>query len=77
MEKSKRSNRYSPEMRARAVRMVLEGGVRQMRTSLRYPYPSLVSGGEEAAPLCESGGAGRLVGVAILEVALRRKVVVD
>ena len=24
MEKSKRSNRYSPEMRARAVRMVLE-----------------------------------------------------
>ena len=47
-----------------------EGAVRQMRSSLRYLYPTFVSGGE-------SGGAGLLVGVAVLEVALRRKVVVD
>jgi hypothetical protein len=48
-----------------------------MRTSLCYPYPARMSGREKAAPLCESGGAGRLVGVAVLQVALRRKVVVD
>ena len=53
------------------------GAVRQMRSSLRYLYPTFVSGGEKAAPLGESGGAGLLVGVAVLEVALRRKVVVD
>ena len=53
------------------------GAVRLMRTSLRYPSPTFQSGSEKAAPLGESGGAGLLVGVAILEVALRRKVVVD
>ncbi len=54
-----------------------DGAVRRMRTSLRYPNPTYRSGGEKAAPLAESGGAGLFVGVAILEVALRRKVVVD
>ena len=53
------------------------GAVRRMRTSLRFPYPTLGSGSEEAAPLGESGGAGLLVGGAVLEVALRWKVVVD
>jgi len=48
-----------------------------MRTSLRCPYPTFGSGSEKAAPLSESGGAGLLVGVAILEVALRWKMVVD
>lgn len=47
-----------------------------MRTSLRFPYPSFQSGSEKAAPLGESGGAG-LLGVAVLEVALGRKVIVD
>ena len=37
-----------------------------MRTSLRYPYPTLGSGSEKAAPLGESGGAGQLVGAAVL-----------
>ena len=41
------------------------------------PTPLVGSGSEKAAPLGESGGAGLLVGVAVLEVALRRKVVVD
>ena len=54
-----------------------QGAVRRMRTSLRYPYPSFQSGSEKAAPLGKSGGAGMLVGIAVLEVALRRKVVVD
>ena len=54
-----------------------EGAVRRMRTSLRFPYPAEPSGREKAAPLGESGGAGLLVGVAVLEVALRWKVVVD
>jgi hypothetical protein len=58
-------------------RMARTGAVRRMRTSLRYPYPTCRSGSEKAAPLGESGGAGLLVGVAVLEVALRRKVVVD
>ena len=55
----------------------LEGAVRLMRTSLCFPYPTCRSGSETAAPLGESGGAGLLVGDAVLEVALRRKVVVD
>ena len=53
------------------------GAVRRMRTSLRYPSPTYRSDSEKAAPLGESGGAGLLVGIAILEVALRWKVVVD
>ena len=53
------------------------GAVRRMRTSLRFPYPTRLSSSEETAPLGESGGAGLFVGVAILEVALRREVVVD
>ncbi len=48
-----------------------------MRTSLRYPSPTYRSGSERAAPLGESVGAGLFVGVAVLEMALRRKVVVD
>lgn len=48
-----------------------------MRTSLRNPYPTRRSGDEKATPLGESGGADLFVGVAILEVALRRKVVVN
>lgn len=35
-----------------------------------------ISGSEKAAPLGESGGTGLLIGVAILGVALRQKVVV-
>lgn len=31
------------------------GAVRQMRTSLRYPYPIQESGSEKAAPLRDSG----------------------
>lgn len=54
-----------------------DGAVRRMRTSLRYPNPSYRSGSKTAAQLGESGGAGLLVCVAILEVALRWKVVVD
>ena len=57
--------------------MAIGGAVRQMRTSLRYPSPSFGLGGEQVTPLSESGGAGRLVSVAVLEVPLRRKVVVD
>ena len=37
------------------------GAVRQMRTSLRYPNPTLGSGSEKAAPLSQSGGAVGLV----------------
>ena len=48
-----------------------------MPTSLSFPYPTMASLSKELAPLSESGGAGRLVGVAVLEVALRRKVVVN
>jgi hypothetical protein len=48
-----------------------------MRTSFRYLNRGLISGSEKAAPLGESGDAGLLVDVAILEVALGRKVVVD
>ena len=53
------------------------GAVRPMRTSLRYPYPSCRSGSEKAAPLSESGAACLLEGVAVLDVAIRWKVVVD
>jgi hypothetical protein len=53
-----------------------KGSARRIRTSLRYPTPSFRSGSERAAPLGESGGAGLLLGVAVLEVAPRRKVVV-
>ena len=52
------------------------GAVRRMRTSLHHPYPTAVSGSEKAAPLCESGGTGQFVDVAVLQMALRRKVVV-
>lgn len=48
-----------------------------MRTSLGYAYTTLGSGREKAEPLCKSGGAGLLIGVAVLEMALRWKVVVD
>ncbi len=51
--------------------------VRRTRTSLRYPYPTYRSGSEKAAPFGESGGAGLLAGVVVLEVALSWKVVVD
>ena len=54
-----------------------DGAVRQMRTSLRCPYPTYRSDSEKFAPLSESGGAGLLVSVAVLEVALRWKVIVD
>ena len=56
--------------------IILRGAVKRMRTSLCYPNPAAVSGRQKAAPLSESGGAGRLVGVAVLEMAFRRKVVV-
>ena len=52
------------------------GAVRQMRTSLQYPYPTAVSGSEKVAPLGVSGGTGQLVVVSVLEMAFRRKVVV-
>ena len=52
------------------------GAVRQMQTSLQYPYPTAVSGRQKAAPLGESGGTGQLVVVSVLEMALRRKVIV-
>jgi hypothetical protein len=55
----------------------LEGAVRRMRTSVRSPNPTYRSGSEKAAPLYESGGAGLLVCVAVLKVALRGKVVLD
>jgi hypothetical protein len=48
-----------------------------MRTSLRYPHPTVGSGSEKAAPLSESGSAGLFEVIAVLEVALRWKVVVD
>ena len=48
-----------------------------MRTNLRFPYPTRLSGSEKAAPLGESGGTGLFVGVAIPEVAFRWEVVVD
>ena len=50
-----------------------------MRTGLRCPYPTFVSGSEEAAPLSEHVGAGYIVGVGVvvLDVAPRPKVVVD
>ena len=70
-----RENRRKPTKLAEIG--VRGGAVRQMRTSLCFPYPTAVSGGEKAAPLGESSGAGQLVGVAVLKVALRRKVVVD
>ena len=41
------------------------------------PYPTSGSGSEKAAPIGGSVGAGPPVGVAILEMALRCKVVVD
>ena len=56
---------------------VLPGAVRRMRTGLRYPNPDYGLGSEKVAPPGESGGAGLLVSVAVLEVALLRKVVVD
>lgn len=42
-----------------------------------FPQSARVSGREKAAPLCESGGASQLVAIAVLEVTLRWKVVVD
>jgi hypothetical protein len=42
-----------------------------------FPLPAYLFGREKPSPLRERGGAGRLVGVAVLEVARRRKVVVD
>ena len=53
------------------------GAVRRMRTSLHSPSPGFRSGREKATPLCESGGAGLFVGLAVLAVTLRRKMVVD
>ena len=41
------------------------------------PTQPHTSGSDKAAPLGESGGTGQLVGVAVLEVALRGKMVVD
>ena len=41
-----------------------------------FPYPRSTSGREKAAPLGESGGAAELVVIAVLEMALRREVVV-
>ena len=58
------------------LQIIARGAVRQMRNSLCFSYPTAVSGRQKAAPLGESGGAGRLVGVAVLEMAFRRKVVV-
>ena len=69
--------RYKRRNRIEIMFGRLKGAVRQMRTGLRYPYPAYSSRGEQPAPLCESGGAGLLVGVAVLEMALRWKVVVD
>lgn len=40
-------------------------------------YPILASGSEKSSPLSKSGSTGQLVGIADLEVALRRKMVVD
>lgn len=59
------------------VERCCRGAVRRMRTGLRYPYLAFWSGSEKAAPLGESSGADLLVGVAVLKVALRWKVVVD
>ena len=56
--------------------IAIGGAVRQMRTSLQYPYPALGSGRQKAAPLGESGGAGQLVVVSVLHMAFRRKVIV-
>ena len=62
---------------ATAVMITLCGAVKQMRTSLRFPRPSKVSGRKKDAPLGESGCACLLEVNAVLEVALRRNVVVD
>ena len=62
-------------LKAGVITVVL-GAVRRMRTSLQYPYPALGLGRQKAAPLGESGGTGQLVVVSVLEMALRRKVVV-
>jgi hypothetical protein len=48
-----------------------------MRTSLRLPNPTQVSSRKKAAPLGDSGGTGLFEVIAVLDVALRRKVVVD
>ena len=45
--------------------------------SVAPTYPMQLSGRQKAAPVGESGGAGQLVVVSALEVALRWKVVVD
>jgi hypothetical protein len=42
-----------------------------MRTSLRLPNPTQVSGRKKAAPLGESGGAWLFEVIAVLEVAQR------
>ena len=55
---------------------VIGGAVRRMRTGLRYPNPSRQSASERVAPLNEIAGTHLLIVVAILEVALRWKVVV-
>ena len=41
------------------------------------PTPPQSQAAKKAAPLCESGGAGQFVDVAVLQMALRRKMVVD
>lgn len=48
-----------------------------MRTSLRFLSPASVSGSEKYAPLGESSGTVQLVLVAVLEMALSWKVIVD
>ena len=53
------------------------GAVRQMRTSLLLPSPTRALGRKKAAPLGESGSARLFEVNAVLEVTLRRKVVVD
>lgn len=48
-----------------------------MPIRLHYLNLVLVSGSDKAAPLGKSGGAGLRVCVAVLEMSLRREVVVD
>jgi hypothetical protein len=48
-----------------------------MRTSLCFACAGLILGGKQTAPLDERGGAGLFAVIAVLEVALRRKAVVD
>jgi hypothetical protein len=52
---------------ARVFLSVGDGAVRQMRTSLRLPKPTRVSDRKKAPPLSESGGAGLLEVVTVME----------